>query len=58
MRAGTPMRSPRYGNCSTTPMTFALNGVPFSGFTDSTMPEHAADVQHLDDVAFLTEVGK
>jgi hypothetical protein len=35
---GTPMRSPRYGKCSTPPMTRQSNGLPLSGFTESTTP--------------------
>ena len=37
-RAGTPMRSPRYGKCSTVPSTSQSNGGPTSGLAESQMP--------------------
>ena len=38
-------------------MTRQSNGLPLSGFTESHDAEHAADVEHLDDVAGLHALG-
>ena len=37
-RAGTPMRSPRYGKCNTVPRTSQSNGGPTSGLAESQWP--------------------
>jgi len=37
-RAGTPIRSPRNGNCSTTPRTRQSKGRPLSGLIESHTP--------------------
>ncbi len=37
-RAGTPMRSPRYGKLRTVPSTSQLKGAPTSGLAESQIP--------------------
>ena len=37
-RAGTPMRSPRYGKVSTVPSTLQSKGAPTSGLAESQIP--------------------